>query len=56
LAIEGKILAIVLVSQSRPHAMIRGMINVDWVEFSAYAILAVITVLAVFIVFSGVPI
>jgi hypothetical protein len=56
LAIEGKILAIVLVSQSRPHAMIRGMINVDWVEFSAYAILAVLTVLAIFIVFSGVPI
>jgi hypothetical protein len=36
--------------------MIRGMADIDWVEFSAYAILAVIAVLAAFIVFSGVPI
>jgi hypothetical protein len=32
------------------------MANIDWVEFSAYAILMVVAALAAFIVFSGVPI
>jgi hypothetical protein len=32
------------------------MADIDWVEFSAYAILAIIAALATFIVFSGVPI